>query len=195
MWTGEWPKQFAKNCKHSGRSSPVRHHCICNLQKENTRSTFNEISNCLFHKYIMFSKWTQWYTEFLQQLIFTQLVNDISKFMELTTKSSVFTKDYKWTLSRASTMQFTASQLIYPRLFNKFLLFYDPVCPVVSLLAALETISWPHFIFLLYVLHVPPSATLISLNVTFWLNSNSVDLSAWMLGESSNKSFPFPLKI
>jgi len=66
--------------------------------------------------------------------------------MELTTISTVFTKNYKWTLSRASTMQFTSSQLTYPSLFYLFLLFY---APVVSFLAALETISWPHFIFLL----------------------------------------------
>jgi hypothetical protein len=65
------------------------------------------------------------------------MVNKISEFMELTTISSVFTKDYKGTLSRASTMQFTSSQLIYPRLFYMFLLFYAPVCPVVSFLAAL----------------------------------------------------------
>jgi len=43
----------------------------------------------------MFSKLTQRYTVFLQQLIFTQLVYKVSKFMELTTISSVFTKDYK----------------------------------------------------------------------------------------------------
>jgi hypothetical protein len=83
MWRGEWPKQFAKNCKHSRTSSRFCDHCICNLQKENTKSGFNKISNGLFHKYVMFSTLTQWYTVFLQQLIFTQLVNKISKFMEL----------------------------------------------------------------------------------------------------------------